>query len=81
MRICNLPEPVMKRVLGPDNPRVLQTVMNYAISILNSGRLVEAEAMLAQNVAAHTRVMGSDHPSTLYAAEMLAAVRNELQRK
>jgi hypothetical protein len=67
--------PVMKRVLGPDHGIVLQASVNYAVSLADCGRLVEAEALLVETLPVMTRVLGAEHPLTRLTVERMTMIR------
>jgi hypothetical protein len=52
-------------VLGPEHPRTLATVNNYAFSLGAQGKHAEAEQMERELLDVHRRVLGPEHPHTL----------------
>jgi hypothetical protein len=67
--------PVMKRVLGPENPVYLRTLSDYAYTVALLFRVDEAEAMLTEALPLQTLALGSEHHITKDTIRRLAMVR------
>jgi serine/threonine protein kinase/Flp pilus assembly protein TadD len=65
-----------RRVLGPENPKTLQTMTRVGYAARLEGKQAEAEGLLTQNVQVMRRVLGSEHPDTLLAEYYLGDVYN-----
>ena len=69
------------RVLGANHPDTASTRFNLASVLTQAGRPDEAEPLFALALESSRDALGPDHPGTIGAAGMLAAVRMALNRR
>ncbi|KAK4216728.1 hypothetical protein QBC37DRAFT_80490 [Rhypophila decipiens] len=62
------------KVLGPKHPDTLKAIMNLAILLYRSGRLMEAEAMYRTALAGREESLALDNPYTLRTVERLVGL-------
>jgi serine/threonine protein kinase len=58
---------VEQRLLGPDDPRTIETSIDLATALTRGDRLDQARPLHEASLAAARRVLGPDHPVTLRA--------------
>jgi eukaryotic-like serine/threonine-protein kinase len=63
------------RVLGPDDPKTLESMAQMATVLIYEGHYPEAEKLERQALAGERRVLGSDDPLTLETMDHLGVVR------
>jgi tetratricopeptide (TPR) repeat protein len=63
-----------RRVLGPENPKTLDTVNRLGEAAWRGGRHAEAESLLNQALQIERRVLAPEHPQTLSSMNLLAGV-------
>jgi serine/threonine protein kinase len=68
---------LQRRVLGPENPKTLQTMASVGHAAELQGRYAEAEALLSQTVQVMRRVLGPESPDTLTAMLNLATAYDD----
>ena len=71
-----------QRVLGPEHPDTLQSMMVVGSILLSEGKLSDAEALQRETLASRRRILGSDHLDTLWSILRLShtlAMRGELK--
>ncbi len=61
-------------LLGPDNPKTLESMAQMATVLIYEGHYSEAEKLERQALAAERRVLGADDPLTLETMDHLAVV-------
>jgi tetratricopeptide (TPR) repeat protein len=64
---------VYRRVLRPDDPRILTTSSNLALAMKHQGKNAKAMAIYRDVLPVQRRVLGPDHPDTLLMASNMAA--------
>jgi tetratricopeptide (TPR) repeat protein len=62
-----------KRVLGPEHPHTLSSIVVLALTYWNQGRWKEAEELGVQVMETRKRVLGPEHPHTLTSIGNLAS--------
>jgi len=63
-----------RRVLGPENPKTLDTMSRLGIAATRRAKYPEAEALLSQALKIQRRVLGPEHLDTLRSMNNLAIV-------
>jgi serine/threonine protein kinase len=63
-----------RRVLGPEDPKTLNTMSRLGYIALRQGKYPEADTLLSQTVEMQRHSLGSEHPDTLTSMNRLAAV-------
>jgi len=63
------------RLLGPDDPKTLESMAQMATVLIYEGHYPEAEKLERQALAGERRVLGSDDPLTLETMDHLGVVR------
>ena len=63
-----------RRVLGPENPKTLDTANRLGEAAWRGGLHAEAESLLNQALQIERRVLGPEHPQTLSSMNLLAGV-------
>jgi eukaryotic-like serine/threonine-protein kinase len=66
-----------RRVLGPENPKTLQTASLLGYVSFLEGKYPEAEALQLQMLKIRRRVLGAEHPNTLSSMHGLAMVYSD----
>jgi eukaryotic-like serine/threonine-protein kinase len=66
-----------RRVLGPENPKTLQTASLLGYVFFLEGKYPQAEALQRQTLDIRRRVLGAEHPDTLSSMHGLAMVYSE----
>ena len=62
-----------RRVLGPEHPDTLQSMMVVGNILRTEGKLADAEALQRETLAARRRVLGSEHVDTLWSIFSLSS--------
>ncbi|WQF90432.1 Putative tetratricopeptide-like helical domain superfamily [Colletotrichum destructivum] len=63
-----------KKVLGPENPPLLNSINNLAEVLQRQGKYDEAEQMHRQTLELREKVLGPGNPSTFVSMDNLALV-------
>lgn len=69
-----------RKLHGPEHPDTLTAELNYAESLVNIHRTVEAEPLLRSVLSRRSRILGEEHLDTLQAVNSLADDLNEQHR-
>ena len=64
-----------RRVLGPENPRTLKTMLPLGESTWRQAKYSEAEALESQALQTSRRVLGPEHPDTLKSMNLRGHLR------
>jgi hypothetical protein len=72
---------VAERDLGPEHRITLETMSGYASTLVDLGRLDEAEALYRRALEARQRLFGADHPSVARSIRDLAIVLRKQGRE
>jgi non-specific serine/threonine protein kinase/serine/threonine-protein kinase len=72
--LCERALEIRRRVLGPDHPDTLASMMTLSAAYLREGRYADAERMGSQALEIEKRVLGPEHPDTVAAMMNLANI-------
>jgi eukaryotic-like serine/threonine-protein kinase len=62
---------IKRRVLGPEHPDTLNTMLDLGSVYSDEGKYAQAEALLSQTVEIERRVLGPEYPNTLWGMRIL----------
>ncbi len=66
---------IAKEHLPPDHLLTLKLATNYAVALMDAGKLTEAEPLLVDVYQAHKKLLGDKHPDTLVDVMNLVALK------
>ena len=64
---------MLKKLLGAEHPKTLNSIAQLANTYCDQGRLNEAEQLVVQLVDVEKTVLGAEHPDTLTSMKNLAS--------
>jgi len=71
---------IRRRVLGPEHPDTIASLLNLGSTLDSEGRFSDAEKLQTETIEIQKRVLGSDNPDTLGAMNNLAFTLEHLGR-
>ena len=72
---------IKRRVLGPEHPETVRSMVNLATSMQHEHHYADAEKLEREALDIRRRVLGSDHPDTALSMYNLAVLLTEVGRR
>jgi hypothetical protein len=72
---------IKRRVLGPEHPETLRSMVNLATSMLHEGHYADAEKLERETLDIRRRVLGLEHPDTALSMYNLAVLELRMAKR